>query len=77
MNPRLCELSGYTREELIGQPATLLWRDTPDEMRERFDQIRRTGEYSDDRALYRKDGTAVPVSFSASADRTSAMTCVS
>src|SRR5262245_41051757 len=61
-NEKLCQLVGYTRDELIGQSAAGLL--SPDEVAEANERVRaliagQIGPYSFDRRIHRKDGTDV------------------
>jgi len=62
VNPRLCELLGYTREELLGMTFDELWRDDvracfPAE----FEKFQQNSWVSNELALTRKDGQQLTV----------------
>lgn len=69
VNDRLCQMLGYTREELIGQSARLVYP-TDEEFefvgREKYEQIRTQGVGTVETRWRRKDGTVFPVLLSSS-----------
>ncbi len=65
VNPATCDIVGYSRDELVGRPVTLLAADgAAAEMEERFRSLREQGSARFDTSLRRKDGGLVRVSFS-------------
>ena len=67
-NPKLCEMLGQPREELLGLPTSVMWGEEDDgPVRERMARMLREGGYHDDRELVRKDGRRIPVAFSGAA----------
>lgn len=64
VNVRICEMTGYTREELVGKSARLLY--PSDEVfeyvgAEKYRRIRETGTGSVETTWVRKDGSAIDV----------------
>ncbi len=67
-NPRACELTGYTKQELVEMRVGDLTVFTERTIsKERFDLLRRVGKTRRDRMLQRKDGTHVTVEAHATA----------
>ncbi len=74
VNRKLCEMTGYTREELMGKSAIMLYpsREEFDRVgREKYAQIERSGTGTIETVWKRSDGTLLDVLLSSSAlDRT-------
>ncbi len=73
VNDKLCEISGYDREELLGM--TFLELTSPEDRQASQDRVRRMlagqlGPYSVERCYVRKDGSRVWVDLSVSLTRT-------
>lgn len=64
VNPRVCEMTGYAREELIGKSSVLLYA-TPEEFakvgREKYQQIAEKGTGSVETIWKKKDGTMINI----------------
>ena len=64
VNPRLCDMTGYTREELIEKNAQILYP-SPEEYefvgKEKYEQIRKTGTGKVETLWQKKDGTIINV----------------
>jgi PAS domain S-box-containing protein len=64
VNDRICEMTGYSREELIGKNARVLYPTDEDYEhvgREKYDQIRECGTGTVETRFIRKDGTIIDV----------------
>jgi PAS domain S-box-containing protein len=64
VNDRICEMTGYEREELIGQDARMLYPDDEEYQfvgREKYNQIARQGSGSVETRWKRKDGEIIYV----------------
>ena len=64
INDRVCEMTGYTREELIGQSSRLLYPSDADFERvgvDKYEQIHKTGTGTVETRWRRKDGTILEV----------------
>ncbi len=69
VNDRLCEMTGYSREELVGKSARVLYPSDEDYEyvgREKYAQIRAWGIGSVETRWQRKDGTVIDVLLSSS-----------
>ncbi|MFQ5912277.1 MAG: GAF domain-containing protein, partial [Nitrospinota bacterium] len=65
-NQKVCELLGYTREDLVGMPLSeIVAPEFRDSVPERLARIERQGMEPFESAELRKDGTSVPVEVSA------------
>jgi PAS domain S-box-containing protein len=65
VNPAFEALTGYSREELLGLPPSVLTRDSDDaQMKARMTQAAREGSIHYERTIYGKSGEAVAVSVS-------------
>ncbi|MES2939778.1 MAG: PAS domain S-box protein [Pseudomonadota bacterium] len=74
VNRKLCEMHGYSREELLGMPSGDLSADGGAAGRAATERLLRgeTGSYSEERRFIRKDGTHYPARVSASLVRDAA-----
>ncbi len=62
VNPAICRLLGYAREELLGmRPASLVHPDHRDAVRDYRAHIRETGAFHATAVAIRKDGTPLPI----------------
>ncbi len=62
VNPAICRMLGYTREELIGiRPVTLVHPDHRDSVRDYRAHIRESGAFRATAVAIRKDGSPLPV----------------
>lgn len=64
VNDRICQMTGYRREELVGQSARILYPDPAEFERVgkvKFDQIQRLGTVTVETRWLRKDGTIIDV----------------
>jgi PAS domain S-box-containing protein len=64
VNERLCQMTGYHREELVGQSARILYPDTAEFERVgtvKYDQIQRFGTGTIETRWQRKDGAVIDV----------------
>src|SRR6056297_3299660 len=64
VNNRVCQMTGYTREELIGKDVRLLYPDDEEYQfvgREKYDQMARQGSGSVETRWKRKDGKIIYV----------------
>jgi len=67
VNDTACAAVGYAREELLGQPVTLLAPNvTPERLQEVWQQLRETGFFTRESTHRRKDGSEFPVEIVAS-----------
>jgi PAS domain S-box-containing protein len=69
VNDRLCAMTGYTREELVGQNSLILYPSEEEWAwvgREKYDQIRQAGIGTVETRWRRKDGTVIDVLLSSS-----------
>lgn len=65
-NESAARMNGYTREELLGKPISLLTRDpdSHEELQTYIDRLRTEGLIAEEDVHYRKDGSAFPLEFS-------------
>jgi diguanylate cyclase (GGDEF)-like protein/PAS domain S-box-containing protein len=65
-NDSAARMNGYSREELIGKPVSLLTRDPAlhEELMKYVNRLRQEGLIVEEDIHYRKDGTTFPVEFS-------------
>lgn len=64
VNKATCTTTGYTREELIGQPVAIVSPTlTPERLNELWRELRQKGEVTGEAVRCRKDGTTFPIEF--------------
>jgi PAS domain S-box-containing protein len=62
VNPAFCEMVGYTREELVGKPATLwIHPDSHDQLRDAYATVLAGERWENQGVQVRKDGSTFPV----------------
>ena len=67
VNDAACEMLGYTRDELLGQPLALVNKGaTPERMAQIWERLRGEGSYTTESLHRRKDGSTFPVEIATS-----------
>ncbi len=65
VNPAYCDLLGYREDELIGNPVTFVFGESPEYIMEKFTKCAQKGFWKGEMRYRKKDGTIIPCFLSA------------